>query len=140
VTDGLASALIISRRRALSDGLAALLDAMPQVGAVETAESLGEALGPSAPERNPAVILLDAGAAGADLGLAIRRAKAGWHAGRCIVLAQHVGQRNEAEAAGADSVLISGLPPDRLVATLARLLSQTDDGTRGCGSSAATGV
>ena len=127
MTNGRAPVLIISKKGSLRDGLAALLDAIPHVGVVDTADSLDEALRTSEPERTPVLIVLDARAAGADIWLAVRRAKARWREGRCIVLADNFDQHGEAEAAGADAVLINGFPAAKLDATLVRLLPHTDD-------------
>jgi hypothetical protein len=43
---------------------------------------------------------------------------------RCIFLANDVQQHQEAEAAGADAVLLEGFPAGRLVAAIVRLLPQ----------------
>lgn len=126
-TNGRASTLIISKKGPLRDGLVALLGAMPRLGVVDTADSLDEALSASEPERTPVLVVLDARSVGPEVWLAVRRAKARWRGGRCIVLADNVDLEREAEAAGADAVLINGFPPAKLDATLVRLLPQSDD-------------
>jgi len=45
---------------------------------------------------------------------------------RCIALADDVHQQQEAEAAGADVVLLKGFPAARLIATIEGLLSQEE--------------
>jgi DNA-binding response OmpR family regulator len=52
----------------------------------------------------------------------VRQAKAKWPRARCIFLADSVQQQVEAEAAGADAVLLKGVPPAKLIATVVRLL------------------
>ena len=56
--------------------------------------------------------------------MTVRRAKARWPQARCILLANDVQQHQEAEAAGADAVLLKGFPAARLVATIVGLLPQ----------------
>jgi len=118
-----AFALIVAKPGPLRDGLQALLIAMPQVDAVEQVCDLSSAL-EVALERSPALVLLDSGLAGSGIRPAVRQAKAKWPQARSIFLADSVQQQCEAEAVGADAVLLKGTPPDRLVATIVRLLSQ----------------
>jgi DNA-binding NarL/FixJ family response regulator len=54
----------------------------------------------------------------------VRRAKAKWPQARCIFLADSVQQQYEAEAAGADAVLLKGVSSTRLIATIVKLLPQ----------------
>ena len=116
-----ASVLIIARSGPLRDGLQALLTAMPQVDAAEEASDLSSALR-MAFERAPALMLLDSGLAGSQTWLAVRQVKAKWPRVRCIFLADNVQQQYEAEAAGADAVLLKGVSPAKLIATIVRLL------------------
>jgi DNA-binding NarL/FixJ family response regulator len=116
-----ASVLIIARSGPLRDGLRALLTAMPQVNAAEEACDLSTALR-MAFERAPALVLLDSVLTGSEVWLAVRQAKAKWPRARCIFLADSVQQQYEAEAAGADAVLLKGVLPAKLIATIVRLL------------------
>jgi DNA-binding NarL/FixJ family response regulator len=121
-TDG-ALALIVVKPGPLRDGLQALLIAMPQVDAVEQMCDVSSAL-EAALERPPALVLLDSGLAGSGIRPTLRQAKARWPQARSIFLADSVQQQCEAETVGADAVLLKGTPPERLVATIVRLLSQ----------------
>ena len=58
----------------------------------------------------------------------LKEIKASWPSMRCIALADDVQQQQEAEAAGADAVLIKGFPAAKLVATIEGLLSQEEKG------------
>jgi len=118
-----ASALIVAKPGPLRDGLYALMEAMPQIGSVYAAEDV-----PSAPETTfkdgLALVLLDSVPGCNDVWMGVRRAKARWPQARCVLLVDNVEQHNEAEAAGADAVLLKGLPAPRLVASIVRLLPQ----------------
>ena len=124
-------ALIVAEPGPLRDGLRALLIAMPQVDAVEEACDLSSALG-MAFEHAPALALLDSGPAHSETWLAVRRVKAKWPRARCIFLADSVQQQYEAEAAGADAVLLKGVLPSRLIATVVRLLPRRGEKEERC--------
>ncbi|MGD9029405.1 MAG: hypothetical protein PVG25_06300 [Anaerolineae bacterium] len=117
-----ASALIIARPEPLRDGLHALVGTMPQIGSVNVVSDVHTAL--KADIGCPALLLLDAGSTASDTWLTVRRAKARWPRARTIVLVSNVQQQAEAEAAGADTVLLEGFPAGRLVAAIVRLLPQ----------------
>jgi len=117
------SALIVAKPGPLRDSLQALMAAMPQI---ETAYEVSD-LASSAEVTfacGPTLVLLDCGLNGGDTWMAVRRAKARWPQARCVFLANDVQQQQEAEAAGADAVLLKGFPAARLVATMVRLLPQ----------------
>jgi DNA-binding NarL/FixJ family response regulator len=116
-----ASVLIVVKSGPLRDGLQALLMAMPQVDTVEWVSDLSSALR-MAFERAPALVLLDSGPADSEVWLAMRQAKAKWPRARYVFLADSVQQQYEAEAAGADAVLLKGVLPAKLIATVVRLL------------------
>jgi DNA-binding NarL/FixJ family response regulator len=117
------SALIIAGPGPLRDGLHALVGTMPQIGAVDVISDM-----PSASREGvslcPALVLLDAARADGQVWLAVRRAKARWPHARTIILVGTVEQQAEAEAAGADVVLLQGFPPGRLVAAIVKLVAQ----------------
>lgn len=117
------SALIVAGPGPLRDGLQALVGTMPQVGRLDVVSDMGSSttlgVNPS-----PALVLLDAELTGDQVWLMVRRAKARWPQARTIVLASSVKQQAEAEAAGADAVLLQGFPPTRLVAAIVKLLPQ----------------
>jgi DNA-binding NarL/FixJ family response regulator len=117
-----ASALIIARPEPLRDGLHALVGTMPQIGSVDVVSDVHSAL--KSDIGGPALLLLDAGLTGNDVWLTLRRAKARWPGARIIVLVDTVQQQAEAEAAGADVVLLEGFPAGRLVAAIVKLLPQ----------------
>lgn len=115
------SALIVARPGPLRDGLQALMNAIPQIEVVDEADGISSALNTNF-EHYPALVLLDSGLVGGEIWMTIRRAKARWPQARCIVLADDVWEHQEAEAAGADAVLLKGFPAARLAATIVRLL------------------
>lgn len=117
----IASALIVAKPGPLRDGLRALLTAMPQIGAVDMASDLPSALR-TVFEHSPALVLLDSDLTNGKVWLTVRRAKAKWPRAWCIFLANDLQQHQEAEAAGADAVLLKGFPAARLVAMIVRLL------------------
>lgn len=123
-----AAALVVARKGSLRDGLVALLDAMPQIGPVEAAVSLDEAICGTAPGWPYSLVLLDGMVASDSTWLAVRRVKEYWPGSRCIVLTEIAAQQVEADAAGADAVLANGFPAARLVAAIVRLLPHTADG------------
>jgi DNA-binding NarL/FixJ family response regulator len=118
-----ASALIIAGPGPLRDGLRALLGTMPQIRSVSVVNDLGSALKAEVPP-TPALVLLDGGSTKDQVWLAVRRVKGRWPQARVIILVSDVEQEGEAEAAGADAVLLQGLPAGRLVAAVVRVLPQ----------------
>jgi DNA-binding NarL/FixJ family response regulator len=75
-------------------------------------------------ECSPALVLMESNAGGKDVWITVRRVKARWPTARCIFLINDVQQCQEAEAAGADVVLLEGFPAGRLVAAIVKLLPQ----------------
>ncbi len=117
------SALIIAGLGPLRDGLQALLRTMPQIGTVDVVSDIRSTLEVNA-HMSPALVLLDANLADGRLWLTVRRVKARWPRARTIILVSSVEQQADAEAAGADAVLLQGFPAGRLVAAIVRLLPQ----------------
>lgn len=107
----------------LRDGLQALVGTMPQIGAVEAVSDVDMAFRRDF-DRCPALVLLDANLVDDKVWLAVRRVKSRWQRARIIVLAPGVQQQEEAEAAGADAVLLQGFPAGRLVSAIVKLLPQ----------------
>jgi DNA-binding NarL/FixJ family response regulator len=118
-----ASTLIIARPEPLRDGLHALVGTMPQIGTVNVVSDVHSALKVDL-DPCPALVLVDAGLADDDIWLTVRRARARWPGARTIILVSNVDQQMEAEAAGADAVLLEGFPAGRLVAAIVKLLPQ----------------
>lgn len=117
------SALIVARPGPMRDGLHALVTAMPQIDAVKEADDISSAL-ELAFAGWPALVLMESTPSGKDVWITVRRVKARWPMARCIVLASNVQQHQEAEAAGADVVLLQGFPAGRLVTAIVGLLPQ----------------
>ena len=117
------SALIMARPGPLRDALQALVTAMPQLDVVEETSDLPSALGEGR-EQLPILVLLDSALARGEICTTVSQTKARWPAARCVFLADDVQQSMEAEAAGADAVLLKGDSATRLIATLVRLLPQ----------------
>ena len=115
--------MIIARRGPLRDGLQALADTMPQIGALNVLNDVSSALSAEA-GGPPALVLLDADLSDDQVWLTVRRIKRKWPRARTIILASNVEQQAEAEVAGADVVLLEGFPAGRLVAAIVKLLPQ----------------
>ncbi len=115
--------MIIARPGPLRDGLHALVDTMPQVAGVDIVSDVDSAL-KTEWDRGPAVVLLDVSLTDDKVWLSVRRVKLRWPRARTIILAGSVQQQDEAEAGGADVVLLKGFPAGRLVAAIVRLLPQ----------------
>lgn len=117
------SALIIAPPGPVRDGLRALMSSMPQLRDVEVAVEVR-----SVPSRGldgcPGLVLVDVGSSVDQVWLTVRRTRTRCPAARLIVLVSNVEQQDEAEAAGADAVLMQGFPPGRLVAAIVRLFPQ----------------
>lgn len=118
-----ASALIIAGPGPLRDGVQALIGTMPQVGGVEVVSDLDSALTRRV-DLVPILLLMDANRSNDQVWLSVRRARRMWPGVRTIMLVSSVEQQAEAEAAGADVVLLQGFPAARLVAAIVRLLPQ----------------
>lgn len=118
-----ASALIIAQPGPLRDGLHALVGTMPQIGTVDVIGDLESAFVPTF-NQCPALVLLDGHLTEDKAWLVVRRVRRKWPRARTIVLVGNVEQQEASEAAGADVVLLHGLPAGRLVAAIVRLLPQ----------------
>ena len=120
-------ALIATRPGSLQDSLVALMSTMHQVQAVLVAEDLASALRLIARHR-PTLVTLEMDLSGEETHAALEQIKARWPSARCIALADDVQQQREAEAAGADIVLLKGFPAAKLIAAIEGLLSQEEKG------------
>jgi DNA-binding NarL/FixJ family response regulator len=107
----------------MRDGLHALVTAMPQIDAVQEADDVASAL-TMALAGQPALVLIESTPGGRDAWMTVRRVKARWPMARCIFLGNDVQQHREAEAAGAEVVLLEGFPAGRLVGAIVKLLPQ----------------
>ena len=111
------SALIVAARPEIRDGLRALLMATPTVSSVNQAANADEAL-QIIKAQCPALVLLDVNS----IKQLIEEIKVECHCCRFIVLIDDAHQREEAESAGADAVLLKGCPSWKLVETISSLL------------------
>ena len=123
MTQDCTAALIVAKPGPLRDGLRALMTATPQIEAVEEVEDISLALRVVF-EHCPDLVVLDSDLANGEVWMTVRRTKARCPGVRCIVLANDIQQNQEAEAAGADAVLLKGFPAASLIATIVRLLPQ----------------
>ena len=119
-------ALIVARPGPLLNSLQALMTTIPQI------EMLAETNDPSVLLRmeaamQPDLVLLDASFPGDEIWPALRQIKAEWSQTWSIVLVEDTRQQQQAEAAGADLVLLKGFRAAKLVAAIEGLLSQGDD-------------
>lgn len=117
------SALIVAGPGPLRDGLHALVKTMPQIRAVIVVTDVHSAFKAEF-AFHPGLVLLEGDVAGGEISLTVTRARARWPGARTIVLAGNVRQQQQAEAAGADVVLMEGFPASGLVSTIARLVAQ----------------
>ena len=114
-------ALIVAARPEIRDGLRALLMATPKVGSVNQAANAHEAL-QIIHERCPTLVLMDVNSILGGIQELLEKIKVECDRCRFIVLIDHAHQRQEAESAGADAVLLKGCPSSKLVETISSLL------------------
>lgn len=115
--------LIVTARGYLQNGLEALMTAIPGVDALDEVNDGAMAL-KVVDEHRPHLVLLDTDLPGDEEWWVLRQIKAQWPCTQCLVLADNVQQKREAEALGADLVLVKGFPPAKLAETVERLLPQ----------------
>jgi DNA-binding NarL/FixJ family response regulator len=115
--------LVVAGPGSLQTGLLAMMTTISRVQAVLVAEEPPRALKMIADHR-PALVLLDMALLGEEAGPVLEQITTRWPSTRCIVLADDVQQQREAEASGAEAVLIKGYPAAKLIETIERQLSQ----------------
>jgi DNA-binding NarL/FixJ family response regulator len=115
-------ALVAIQPGSLQDSLVALMTTLQQVKTVLIAEDAASALRAMAGHR-PALVVLETSLPAEDGQSALRQIKAAWPSTRCIALADDVYEQDEAEASGADVVLLKGYPAAELIAAVERLLA-----------------
>ena len=115
------TALIVSARPEIRDGLRALLMATPNIGGVNQAANAYEAL-QIIHVQCPTLILLDVDSILGGIQELLEKIKVECNLCRFIVLIDHAHERQEAELAGADAVLLKGCPSLKLVETISSLL------------------
>ena len=115
-----ASILIVAGPGELREGLEALVTATPALRVVAQAADIPSAVR-LAKEHHPALVLLDASIAGNNISAAVAGIQTAYPQFRCLVLADHVRQQEEAEAAGALLAVVKGFPAAELAETMRRL-------------------
>ena len=113
--------LIAGRPSRMRDSLYILLKTIPGIDIIGYADDGSSALRMVADHR-PALVLLDANLPGEGFSALLKRIKGNGFRSRCLVLADNVQQRREAQAAGADATLVKGYPAVKLFETIERLL------------------
>jgi DNA-binding NarL/FixJ family response regulator len=115
-------ALIAIRPGSLQDSVVALMTTMQQVNSVLIAEDAASALRTAAQHR-PALVVLEMNLGGEETPAVLKEIKSRWLRTGCIAVADGARQKQEAELAGADAVLIKGFTAATFLATVEGLLS-----------------
>jgi DNA-binding NarL/FixJ family response regulator len=116
-------ALLVVKPGPLRDALRTLIDTIPQIATVQEAQDRSSAMDMVA-EYSPDLVLLDAGLPNGGAWLTVKQIKDGWPQSRCVVMTDTCQQVSAAKAAGADILLLKGLPPAKLVEIIERLLTR----------------
>ena len=116
------SALIVAARPEIRDGLRALLTATPQIGSIMQVANALDAL-QIIHVQCPKLVLLDVNLIRGRIQELLEKIKVGCPRCRFIVLIDEADQRQEAESAGAEAVLLKGCPTCNLFETISSLLS-----------------
>jgi len=115
--------LIVNDQPRARQSLRALLATWPQVKEIREAANGQEAVR-LVEESRPDVVLMDARMPEMDGLEATWLIKARWPQVKVIVLSMYADYRTDALAAGADAFVSKGEPPDRLLATLAAVITK----------------
>ena len=118
------SALIVAQRPEIRDGLRALLMATPQIGSIRQVANSSEAL-QIINGLCPTLVLVDAKLIHGTILELLEQIKIECPSCRCIVLIDEAHQRNEAESAGAEAVLLKGCPTGKLLEAISSMLSNS---------------
>jgi DNA-binding NarL/FixJ family response regulator len=119
--------LIVDDRRAVRQGLQALLALWPDVACVGEAADGQEGVKRVA-EQRPDAVVMDIRMRGMDGLEATRRIKSQWPEVRVIVLTLRAEYEEEALAAGADAFLVKGGPPEALREAICKPSTRGDGG------------
>jgi DNA-binding NarL/FixJ family response regulator len=117
-------ALVASSSGTLQNGLLALMTTLPQVNSVLVTEEVGSTLR-MVENHQPALVILDVSSP--DMLEVVREIKARWAHISLVVLAEDRAQQNEAEAAGADRVLIKGFSVQSFIAIVENVIKDQED-------------
>jgi DNA-binding NarL/FixJ family response regulator len=115
------SALIVTRSVKLRESLLVLLRAIPRAGAIHQAEDGPSALGMGLGAQS-ALVLLDCTLPDEELPVTLGQMKAAWPQARYIVFLDDEDDRQRAEEAGADVVLVKGVRAATVLETIESLL------------------
>lgn len=119
-------ALIVAKPSQFREGLQAMLASIPQIKQVSQVDDAASALRMVA-QHSPALILLDFDLSSSDaLAVALKQIKALWPESRCIALVHNEPEYQLAKAAGADVVVMKGVPAAQLFIIVKELLSQPE--------------
>jgi DNA-binding NarL/FixJ family response regulator len=113
--------LIVARSGSLSDGLAALLSALPQVSQVLQARDLDTAVRLTVANQ-PQLIIVDCDHSGDGLGRLLNTLRRQAPAVRYLALAGNVEQKKSIEKLHADAVLLKGAPATAIITMVESLL------------------
>lgn len=115
--------LIVDDQPRARQSLKALLTTWPQVKEIREAATGQEAIH-LVEESQPDLVLMDVRMPEMDGVEATRHIKARWPQVKIIVLSMYADYMADALAAGADAFVSKGEPPDRLLATLAAVITK----------------
>jgi DNA-binding NarL/FixJ family response regulator len=114
-------ALIVTHRGSLQNGLQALMMSIPQVDIIGQVGD-GDLALEMVCGRHPDLVLLDTDLPNGEEWQVLKQVKTLQPETRCIVLADDVGQQQQARILGADVVLLKGFPPAKLADIIEKLL------------------
>jgi DNA-binding NarL/FixJ family response regulator len=115
--------LIVARPGRLRDALHALMATIPQLEIVGQVEDSTVALEIVA-EQYPSLILIDSSLPDKEVKAVVEQIKAERSQSYCIVLANSEHQQQVAIRAGADEVLLKGIPTANLFAVIEKVMSR----------------
>ena len=115
-------ALIAIKPGDLQDSLVALMTTMHKVNSVLIAEDAASALRTAAQHR-PALVVLEINLGAEEMHAVLKEINSRWPLTGCIAVADGARQKQEAESAGADAVLIKGFTAATFLVTVEELLS-----------------
>jgi CheY-like chemotaxis protein len=130
--------LIVDDRRAVRQGLQALVALWPDVTCVGEAAD-GQQGVKLVAEQRPDAVVVDIRMRGMDGLEATRRIKSQWPEVRVIVLTLHAESEDDALAAGADAFLVKGGPPEALREAICKASTRGNGGSGGRGQDADLG-
>ncbi len=116
------SALIIAPPGRWRSSLCVLLQANPEIGAVQQADD-GLAGLRYITQAQPLIVLLDGGLPGDECWLTLKHIKRAWPEVRCVILAHDSAEEQRALTSAADAVLQVGFSGEALYTTVSSLLN-----------------